>query len=74
MRHRRILEACHPAHDLVERAVAAAGIEPDFLPGFRRASGQSPAVAGGLRDADLIIEPTCAADALDVLRKARRLI
>ena len=32
-------------HHLVERAVAAAGVDPVVLPGFRRPAGNLPALA-----------------------------
>ena len=48
MRHRRIAKAGRAVDDLVQRAVAAAGIQPDLLPRFAGFSGERAAVAGAL--------------------------
>ena len=69
-----IFKACHAADDLVERAVASAGIQPDLLPGFTGAARNGFAVAGGFGDTDLIGKTLCAADPLDILRIARRMV
>ena len=67
VRHRRILEACHPAHDLVERAVAAAGIHPQLLAGGRLRSDLGACIHGRGRDIELV-------SVLAALKRAARLL
>ena len=74
VRHRSVGAACHAADDLIERAVAAAGIQPHLLPRFAGFSGERAAVAGGFGYADFIVEPARAANPFNILRKARGLI
>ena len=56
MRHRRVRTADHAVDDLVERAVAAAGVEADLLAGGGSLLRELPAVAGRLGDEQLILQ------------------
>ena len=68
VRHGRVGKALHAVDDLVERAVAAAGIDAHRRAGCGRRVGKPCAVAGCAGDEDLIVETAPDAGRADLLR------
>ena len=59
--------SCRTGHHLVQRAVSAAGIEPQFFTGFRCFPGNPDSLTGGGGNTDLIIHLSGTADFVDDL-------
>ena len=60
-----VVTACRTLHHFVERAVTAAGVEPQFLSGLRRFPGDPGALTGGGGDPDLVIKTLLPAQPVD---------
>ena len=66
-RHRRIGKSRHAADHLVQRSVAAAGIDAKFLSGFAGLPGDPGALTGSGGDTNFIVQLSCPADLVDNL-------
>ena len=74
MRDSRVRESDYAVDNFVERPVSAAGVQPYLFAAFRRFSCNVAAVAGLLRDADLIGKPARTAGLLDLLAELLRMV
>ena len=54
MRHGGVVIADDAVYHLVERSIAAAGVQPDLLAGLRRLPRQRPALTGCTRNEQFI--------------------